>query len=232
MSRRSSKFLPALLVLLAAGIGSAAWFFLQDSPSAAADVGTVPELASAGAGRGASLDSIPSSSASAESDDRGAAPAKAATESERRAQATLAEAELSDAIWVDGRVEFPDGTPGGEVVEVVALGRKFKNRELHRVKVEPDGRFRVAFAPGTKSGRLDIDALHLFLDKPQPVRWSDGVLVKAIVLEPFLGGALRGQLRLGPCARSCCSSGSTRRPRTGSCPRARARTPGRAAGAT
>src|SRR5690349_2548874 len=183
LSRRSSKLLPALLLLLAAGIASAAWFFLQDSPANGADLGTAPEIASAGASQAAAVDALPGSTGSPETDERGAAPTKAVTESERRLQATLAEAELNDALWIDGRVEFPDGTPPGEVLEVIALGRKFKNRELHRVKVEPDGHFRVAFAPGTKSGRLDVDALHLFLDKPLTVRLSEDKLAKEIVLQ-------------------------------------------------
>ncbi|HUR27112.1 MAG TPA: carboxypeptidase-like regulatory domain-containing protein, partial [Planctomycetota bacterium] len=193
MSRRSSSLLPILLLLLAAGVGVAAWAFLRDSASKPADPNFSAELASSKATEEGALDAIADAPANEDADDSAAS---ARSASERRAQATAAEAELDDALWIDGRVVFPDGTSPSEVVEVVALGRKFKNREMHRVKVASDGKFRVAFAPGTKSGRLDVDALHLFLDKPLTVRLADGKPAKEIVLEPFLGGALRGRLRL------------------------------------
>jgi len=192
VSRRSSKFLPVLLVLVALGIGAAAWSFLRDEDSKAADLDGGSSITIADAGQSGSVASLPDSAARGQ-DSESRAPV---SESERRLQASAAEAELNDAIWIDGHMVFPEGTPYGETVEVVALGRKFKNREMHRVKVEADGKFRVAFAPGTKSGRLDVDAMHLFLDKPLTVRLSDSKLPKDVLLEPFLGGALRGQLRL------------------------------------
>lgn len=201
MSRRSSKLLPALLVLIVAGVGVAAWTFLREPPTKVEDLGVGTELALS---KGARADSVeaPATSVAETGQDTDGEPGTPRTENERRQQATAEEAELREAIWLEGRVTFPEGTPGGEIVEVVALGRKFKTREMYRAKVETDGSFKVAFAPGTKSGRLDIDALHLFLDKPQTFRLSDGRSPKDIELEPFLGGALRGQLRLARDAES------------------------------
>ncbi|MBK8179660.1 MAG: carboxypeptidase regulatory-like domain-containing protein [Planctomycetes bacterium] len=195
MKPRSSKLLPALLLLLVAGLGAVAWMSLRESSSSAADLGPGEELALGDTPTATSL-AAPEDALGETAAQGAAAQSTPETESERRQQATLAEAELKQGLWIEGRVVFPADTPRGEVVEVVALGRKFKNREMHRVKVEPDGSFKVAFAPGTTTGRLDVDALHLFLDKPLTVRMS--TLKEPPVLEPFLGGALRGRLKLGP----------------------------------
>lgn len=197
MKSASSKLLPLLIVLVVGAIGSAAWLFLSDGPSQAADPFDAPRLGALESAPASAAGGVAAVDAEDEAADTAVLPA-AQTESERRAQATAAEAELATAIWLEGQLIFPEGTPYGEVVEVVALGRKFKNREMHRTKVEPDGKFRVAFALGTKSGRLDVDALHLFLDKPLTVRLSEGKQPKDLKLEPFLGGAVRGQLQLAP----------------------------------
>src|SRR5688572_11060144 len=52
-----------------------------------------------------------------------------------------ANAELADAIWVEGRVVLPPGTPADEHVEVIADGASFAHRELHRAPIGPDGSF-------------------------------------------------------------------------------------------
>ncbi|MEO6709032.1 MAG: carboxypeptidase regulatory-like domain-containing protein [Planctomycetota bacterium] len=112
------------------------------------------------------------------------------TQGERSAAATLDELDLADAVWVSGTVHFPEHTPLGEVVEVIANGKKFKNREMHRARVHPDGSFRVAFAKDTRTGRLAIDAAHLFLPKPLVVKPAD--VASGLVLEPELGGHILG----------------------------------------
>jgi protocatechuate 3,4-dioxygenase beta subunit len=103
--------------------------------------------------------------------------------------ATSADAELAVAIWVEGRVAFPEGTPLGETVEVVANGRKFEHRAEHRAPVGSGGRFRVAFDDDTRTGRLELDAPHLFAD-PLRVKLAD--LPDEIVLEPRVGGRFLG----------------------------------------
>ncbi len=195
MSRRSSKLLPTLLAVLALGVGVSAWFFLRTSPNESADFATAPELSLPDSVPGAELGALTPETNASDPNPK-VKSTSAQDESARRQQASASELELREALWVEGRVVFPQDTPRGELVEVIALGRKFKTREMHRVKVESDGRFRVAFAPGTKTGRLDVDAMHLFLDKPQNINLSDASAIKNAVIEPFLGGALRGELKL------------------------------------
>ncbi len=110
----------------------------------------------------------------------------------RTAVATLAETDLAEAIWVQGHLRFPEGTPPDEEVEIVAAGRKFANGEMHRASVAPDGTFRVAFAKGTRYGWLRVDAPHLFLEKSERLQLS--ALPAEILLEPGLGGYARGVL--------------------------------------
>src|SRR5687767_3274345 len=56
-----------------------------------------------------------------------AAPAAEPASSEARVSvATEAERELADAIWISGRIVFPEGTPIGETVDVIASGREFQ----------------------------------------------------------------------------------------------------------
>lgn len=99
-----------------------------------------------------------------------------------------------DVLWVEGVVRLPPGTPLDERVKVVAKGRPFRGREPHSAEIASDGRFRVAFAPKTKNGRLELDAHYVYLD--------EGPLVDAreppddLVLEPMLGGRVRGALLL------------------------------------
>jgi uncharacterized GH25 family protein len=119
-----------------------------------------------------------------------AVPAK--DEKERAAVATQAEDELAEASWVHGFVRLPDGVPLGEVVHVVADGKSFRHRENHRVPIEGDGSFRVAFAKGTKSGYLKIEAQHLYLEPPLKVKVPDSTT--RFELAPQLGGRIVGKL--------------------------------------
>ncbi|HED64939.1 MAG TPA: carboxypeptidase regulatory-like domain-containing protein [Planctomycetes bacterium] len=116
------------------------------------------------------------------------------TASARREARSAYEEELADALWVEGRVVFPPGTPADEECWVIADGRRFEHGEDHRVRVDPDGRFRVAFSKKTRKGRLRLDARYLFLEESQriePKKESEG-----IVLTPSLGG--RVVVRLVP----------------------------------
>jgi protocatechuate 3,4-dioxygenase beta subunit len=107
------------------------------------------------------------------------------SEAERRELSSTSLEGLEDALWVEGKVVFPSGTPADEQVEIVARGRKFAHRDFHRARVAPDGSFRVAFAPETITGRLRLKARYLYLPKSEKVRprTSRG----QVVLEPKLG---------------------------------------------
>ncbi|MCB9913705.1 MAG: carboxypeptidase regulatory-like domain-containing protein [Planctomycetes bacterium] len=97
-----------------------------------------------------------------------------------------------DALWVAGRVVFPDRTPSDERLVLEARGRRFGDADgprEHRVEVAHDGRFRVAFAPKTTKGWLRLEGRWLYLDEPLRLVPEDA---GEVVLEPHLGGVVRG----------------------------------------
>src|SRR5258707_14031298 len=114
------------------------------------------------------------------------------TDSRSSAVSTESDRELKDALWVEGRVIIPEGTPPDEHVEILAEGGKFKSRPLHRTPMAPDGSFRVAFAPGTEVGELTLEAHYLYLDTGMSISPSNPS--KDIVLTPKIGGDIRGRL--------------------------------------
>jgi len=136
-----------------------------------------------------------------EAPDRLEAPAAVAVEPEIEPEAEPAskredalsayEEELAEGHWVEGRVRFPEGTPLDEECFVIADGSSFEHGDDHRVRVETNGSFRVAFSRRTRKGRLRLDARYLHLGKSVSleVRAADPV-----VLEPRLGGRIVGRL--------------------------------------
>ena len=104
------------------------------------------------------------------------------------------DSELRDAIWVEGRVILPEGTPPGERVEIVARGKPFPTRAPYRAPPAADGSFRVAFAPGTTAGLLLLDARFLYLEQEPVVHMEK--LPREVVLEPKLGAVICGRLIL------------------------------------
>ncbi|MEO6708268.1 MAG: carboxypeptidase-like regulatory domain-containing protein, partial [Planctomycetota bacterium] len=192
MKRQSSKLLPLLGALLAIGIASAAWFFLRAAPNAEPGIGGGDELLTATAPgveeRGPAALQTPELAAKTTP-----TPSQQTIE-DRKQVATPSELELAEALWVNGRIVYPEGTPIGEEVEVVASGRKFKTRPPYRARVAPNGTFRVAFAPGTKTGSVDVDAPHLYLREAVKIKPADPRRTEELVLEPLLGGRIQGQL--------------------------------------
>lgn len=116
-------------------------------------------------------------------------PSRSTAREPTRQEASSAErtAELARAQWIEGRVVFPPGTPLDEEVLVTADGRDFEDGRDHRVRVERDGAFRVAFSEKTRSGRLELAGRYLFLR--DDVYWKRGAPETA-VLEPELGGRI------------------------------------------
>jgi protocatechuate 3,4-dioxygenase beta subunit len=197
MSRRSLAPLLALLAVLALGLFWLVNTVLReeqrpaDSVAAAAPAehAQPPSTAPAPA-LGATQEPAPAPGPVEQADiETSATPA--ARESVASAEADL---ELKDALWVEGRVIVPDGTPADEHVEVLADGKKFESRPLHRAPLAPDGSFRVAFAKDTKKGRLDLHARFLYL--AEPLALSPSEPPKDIVLAPKIGGCIRGRLVL------------------------------------
>ncbi len=102
------------------------------------------------------------------------------------------EEELARGRWVEGRVRFPPGTPADEELFVVADGRDFEHGADHRVQVERDGSFRVAFSQKTRSGWLGHEGRYLYLE--ERLRWKRADAAGPIVLAPELGGRVAGRL--------------------------------------
>jgi hypothetical protein len=103
-----------------------------------------------------------------------------------------------DAIWIDGRVLLPEGTPPDEGLHVIASGRRFtserKAPRKHIAPVEADGRFRVAFGAKTRKGFLTLEGRYLYLEGNQKVEL--GELEGEVVLGPSLGGVIAVVARL------------------------------------
>ncbi|MFT7487410.1 MAG: hypothetical protein ACI9F9_003271, partial [Candidatus Paceibacteria bacterium] len=186
--------LPLLIVLLLAFAGL--WKFAgQAGPDpmgtdmAGLEAGSAAGLAE---GQGQEL-STPSSSSDQEGGER---------EQAQRLQPDVMEADSalvklpSNAVWITGRVIYPDRYPNdmGEVV-VTAKGRKFgdSSRREHSATVKNDGTFRVAFSKKTRKGWLSARGRYLYL--PDRVALDLSKVPADLVLEPELGGVVRGSLR-------------------------------------
>jgi len=162
------------------GRGSAVW--TEASPPAEAAAKPAEALAP-----GKTVEPAP-----ANNEDSAVAPSASAEPPAREVVASSYEEELARGHWVEGRVLFPEGTPADEELFVVARGKDFEHGDLHKTKVEPDGRFRVAFSTKTKTGKLAIEARYLYLEKD--VRWKHDEAAGPIALEPKLGGRIVGRL--------------------------------------
>ncbi|MEM7308786.1 MAG: carboxypeptidase-like regulatory domain-containing protein [Planctomycetota bacterium] len=117
-------------------------------------------------------------------------------EVERIAAASEWEREVESGHWVEGRVVLPPETPADEELYVVAKGRDFESEgPLHKVRVGPDGRFRVSFSPRTGSGKLDLEGRYLHLDEPVRVKVRNPP-AEGVTLEAQLGAVVRGRIVL------------------------------------
>lgn len=155
---------------------------------------------SPGSGTGPELGLDPAASALA-------LPPVSAAEAAREPQPLFAarSVEMERAHWVEGRVNFPAGTSDDEVCFVVADGRPFADGTLHRTRVGPDGRFRVAFSPGAKAGWIGLEARYLYLEGRS--RWLLARAEEEVTLAPRLGGVVVGRLVLPAGARTRSPSG-------------------------
>ena len=100
----------------------------------------------------------------------------------------------STARWIEGRVESEAGLPFDEEMTVIAEGRTFKSdpgrSDTYRAEVGGDGRFRVAFSPDTRSGRLYLEGRYAFLNKPKIVKPRKMEKGEEVLLEVSLGGRI------------------------------------------
>jgi len=117
-------------------------------------------------------------------------PGAGASSVTRAAVGATNEPDATNAIWVEGVVVLPRDTPVDEKVEVVAEGH-FK---CNRAPLGPDGRFRIAFPRGGKTGVLRLAARHVYLD-PNP-KIVLAAPPNEFVLHAKLGGRIHGSLVL------------------------------------
>lgn len=109
----------------------------------------------------------------------------------RESTAGIRADELARAVWVEGQVLFPAGTPLDEEAFVEARGREFGDGSRQRARVDGDGRFRVALSERSKTGWLVLSARYAYLEKNYRWKRSD---TTPIVLTPRLGGRIEGKL--------------------------------------
>lgn len=176
-----------LLVLLAAAVGGLFWFLSRaDSRETAERGAPASPSASAPADAGRPVLTAPDVTPPEEQS------TAAAELAPREVVTTERDRELAAARWIEGRVLFPADTPAEERVRVIAKGRAFEHGPEHSVEVGPDGRFRVAFAPKTRTGRLSLEATWLYLE--EPVKVSLAGAPAPVELEARLGGLVRGRI--------------------------------------
>jgi hypothetical protein len=123
--------------------------------------------------------------------------------------------DLAQAIWLEGRVVIPPGTPADERAVLIGIGYPESGLDLERLKergesvagldgtrgleegdsrarrdLEPDGGFRLPFAKDTRRAVVAISARYLYLEAPLVIEMPH----EAVTLEPRLGGWLTGRL--------------------------------------
>lgn len=129
--------------------------------------------------------------------------AATATDADHRISAAppmSAESIPGDALWVEGVVAFPEGTPADERAFVIARGRRFAGAEVHRFEIAADGRFRAAFAPETVRGHLAVAGRYVHSAQPHAI--DPRPPSSAVQLDAELGGCLRVRVRPSPMAAS------------------------------
>lgn len=118
----------------------------------------------------------------------------ASSVAERAAVASSPPFDSQGAIWVEGRVIFPPGTPADERADVVAHydDEDAEAKKPHRARVTADGAFRVAYPAGTEHGSLELRARYVFLCAQLRIAFADPR--RSLVLEPELGGCVHATL--------------------------------------
>jgi hypothetical protein len=103
----------------------------------------------------------------------------------------------ADAIWIQGHVRIPPGTPADEEATVVRLDDSDDARPRPGVPVGADGSFRIAVAKDAEGPMLDVRGRYLYLPEPLELDLSGARSAPAdVVLSPKVGGCIRGHLIL------------------------------------
>ncbi len=99
----------------------------------------------------------------------------------------------SNAIWIEGRVLFPEGMPNDtSKVTIIARGRAFgdSSRREYETTANRDGKFRVAFSVETRTGWLDVNSRYLYM--PEKLAIKPREVHDEVLLEPEMGGVIYG----------------------------------------
>lgn len=183
MNARSS--LPLLLLILVLG-GAGLYFLAEDTGVPNDDLAVIGEP---GETLAKERPDSNLTTPAAPPETRADAPVAVPEETE---EAPIPRAAMSKAIWVEGRVQYPPDTPVDEKLYVVAKGKRFKGKETkpteYRGEVQPNGKFRVAFAKGTRRGKLTVDGKYLYMESAFKILTKS--IPESIVLEPKLGGCI------------------------------------------
>ena len=173
MSRRSVL---ALGILLALSFIAAGWWLVEREapapPPAPTGSTASPEAPRADAARLDEASEPPSSPAGAPE-----------SRSDRRAP---------EGIWIRGRVRIPEGFPRDDHVEVAARYVSLDDESAGVSGLDEEGRFGVAFPADAESGWLELRSRYLYLEHEVDVDLEDPP--EEVVLEPELGGCVRGRL--------------------------------------
>ena len=108
-----------------------------------------------------------------------------------------------DSLWVDGRLVLSTPLPPDESIRVIARGKRFdlpgrrKSVRTYSTEVAPDGTFRVAFAEGTRSGRVTLEARYVYLESSPRIDVRE-VVKTGLQLEPKVGGVIRASVTAPP----------------------------------
>jgi hypothetical protein len=188
--------LAALCLLIAAGV----WLVARGSvaggpaPAEALRPGAAPGPAPTPA-TGASA-ALPGAAAPARADAREPAVPGEAAIAERPSLPVPA-----DALWLEGQVLLPEGTPADERLRVSGRGAPFRGLPgapaEHVVAAGPDGRFRLAVARDTQLATLTLEGRWLRLPTPVVVEVDPSEELR-VLLAPELCGQARLRLRGAP----------------------------------
>ena len=186
------------LTLVAVALAAAAWFVFRSSNAPGLELPTDEGSAPVGqdepvGGEARELLSSAEHAGASEGERMTTRVEALAQEDERREQLP------ADAIWIEGRVRVPVGTPADEGMRVVAHGRRFMSldkRRTHETRVKENGSFRVAFAPKTRRGSLELRARFSYLESK--LRLELPLSEAPVVLEPVLGACVLVDLILPP----------------------------------
>lgn len=187
MRKATQSFLLALLA--AAGL-SGAWI-LRVRSADPGDTHTSIEDQTSAPARIEAVDLVPPETWTAKNYENGVA-----RERHEMASRTQSGIDVGTALWVEGRMILPDGTPPGDQLEVVVEGLEPAAKGDHRSLVDADGSFRVSLPSRTVRGTLGLRSSFLYLERD--VRIDTSTLPKDLVLRPRLGGCVRGRLLLPP----------------------------------